>query len=122
MSDQPTCEFVVLAYVSDPAQEGLLPVVVATRELGSDADRRLILHVPAVLGTVVSKRHLDYMYELFEGWRAAGSDRLDDLFRELQELSSGPLRTLTHGFCLIGELPQLVNQILGSNEHLEIDG
>lgn len=122
MRDQSTCEYVVLAYVSDPAQVGLLPVAVAARELGSDDTRGLMLHVPAVLGTVVSRRHLDYMHELFEGWREVASDKLDDLFRELRELSSGPLRTQNCGFCFIGDLARLVNQILGTNEQLKVDG
>jgi hypothetical protein len=111
MMDQPTCEFVVLAYVSDVAQGDLLPVAFAARELGSDDARGLILHVSAVLGTVVSKPHLDYMYEIFEDWREASSDKLDDLFRELRELSAGPLRTQNYGFCPIGDLTKLVNQV-----------
>jgi hypothetical protein len=52
----------------------------------------------------------------------ATSDKLDELFRELRELSSGPLRTQNYGFCSIGGLPQFVNQILGANEQLKIDG
>jgi hypothetical protein len=122
MRDQPTCEFVVLTYASDPAHVSLLPVAIAARELGSDDARGLMLHVPVVLGTVVSKRHLDYIYELFAGWREVTSDKLDDLFRELRELSSGPLRTQNYGFCSIGDLSQLVDQILGANEHLIVDG
>ena len=81
-----------------------------------------MLHVPAVLGTVVSERHLEYMHELFEGWREVANDKLDDLFRDLRELSSGPLRTQSYGFCSIGDLPRLVNEALKTDEHLKVDG
>jgi hypothetical protein len=58
MRDQSTCEYVVLGYASDSAQEELSPVVVAART-SSDDRRGLMLHVPSVLGTIASKRHLD---------------------------------------------------------------
>jgi hypothetical protein len=122
MRDQDTCEYVVLAYVSDPAHQAFLPVVVAARELGSDDARGLMLHVPAVLAMVVSERHLDYMHELFEGWREVADDKLSDLFRELRELSSGLLRTHGYGFCSVGDLPRLVNEVLKIDEHLRVDG
>jgi hypothetical protein len=121
MRDQSTCEYVVLAYTSDLADEAPSPLAVAARELTSD-DARLMLHVPAVFGAAVSKRHVDYIYELFEDWRGAASERLDNLFRELRELSSGPLRTLNYGFCSCGDLPRLVNEVLGANEQLNVDG
>jgi hypothetical protein len=95
---------------------------VAARELGADGAQGLMLHVPAVLATVVSDRHLEYMHELFEDWRAVASDRLDDLFRELRELSSGPLRAQGYGFCSIDDLPRLVNEALKTDEHLKVDG
>jgi hypothetical protein len=122
MRDQDTCEYVILAYASDSALEALSPIVVAARELGSDDARGLMLHVPAVLTTVVSQRHLEYMYELFEDWREVTNGKLDDLFRELRELSSGPLRTHGYGFCSIGDLPRLVNDALKTDEHLIVDG
>jgi hypothetical protein len=122
MRDQDTCEYIILAYASDPAHQALSPVVVAARELGSDDARGLMLHVPAVLATAVSEGHLEYIYELFEDWRQVTDDRLDDLFRELRELSSGPLRTHGYGFCSIGDLPRLVNEALKTDEHLRVDG
>jgi hypothetical protein len=121
MRDQTTCEYVVLAYVMDPAHEALQPVAVAARELGSD-DARLMLHIPTDFPTVVSVRHLDYMNILIEDWREIPNDRLGDLFRELRELSSGPLRAQSYGFCSIGELPRLVKEVLGANEQLKVDG
>lgn len=122
MRDQVTCEYVILAYASDPAHQALSAVVVATRVLDSDDAGGLTLHVPAVLATVVSERHLEYMHELFEGWREVANDKLDVLFRELRELSSGPLRTHGYGFCAIGEIPRLVNEALKTDEHLKVDG
>lgn len=116
MEHQLECEFVVLAYASDATQEGLLPVAIAARELSSGEARGLILHVPAVLGTTVSRHHLDYLYELFESWREVARDRLDDLFHELRELSAGPLRTQDAGYCSSRDLPRLVNQVFGANE------
>jgi hypothetical protein len=119
--DQATCEYIVLAYALDPAREAVSPVAVAIRELDSD-DARLMLHVPTLLGAVVSKRHLDYIHELLGNWRGVASDELDNLFRELRELSSGPLRTQNYGFCSYCDLPRLVNEVLGANEQLKADG
>lgn len=116
MESQLECEFVVLAYASDATQEDLLPVAIAARELGPEHARGLMLHIPAVLAITVSKRHLDYLHELFESWREMAGDRLDALFQELRELSSGPLRTREVGYCSIGDLPLLVNKVLGANE------
>jgi hypothetical protein len=116
MEHQVKCEFVVLAYASDATQEGLLPVAIAARELGSGDARGLMLHVRTVLETRVSKRHLDYLHELFESWGEMARDQIDALFRELRELSSGPLRAQDAGYCSIGDLPRLVNQVLGAYE------
>jgi hypothetical protein len=116
MEHQLQCEFVVLAYASDVTQEDLLPVVIAARELGPERTRGLMLHVPAVFGTAVSKRHLDYLHELFESWRAVANDQLEALFRELRELGSGPLRTQDAGYCRVDDLPGLVNRLFGANE------
>jgi hypothetical protein len=116
MEHQLECEFIVLAYASDAIREDDCPIAIAARELGPDRSRGLMLHVPAVLGTSLRKRHLDYLHELFESWRELANDQLEALFRELRELGTGPLRTREVGYCSIGELPRLVNQVLGANE------
>jgi hypothetical protein len=115
MEHQLKCEFIVLAYASDVIQEHDFPIAIAARELGPDCSRGLMLHIPAVR-TAVSERHLDYLYELFESWRELADNQLEGLFRELRELGSGPLRTREVGYCSIGDLPRLVNQVLGANE------
>ena len=113
MECQLECEFVVLAYASEATQENLMPVAIAPGELSEDA-RGLMLHVPAVFGTIVSKRHLDYLYELFESWGEVANDQLDALFRQIGELSSGPLRALDAGYCSLRDLPRMVNRVLRS--------
>jgi hypothetical protein len=116
MDYQPKCEFVVLAYAADATQKDLFPVAIAARELGPASARGLMLHVRAVLETSVSKRHLDYLHELFESWGEMARDQIDALFRELRGLSSGPLRAQDIKYCSIDDLPRLVNEILGANE------
>jgi hypothetical protein len=118
MEHQLQCEFIVLAYASDTTQDELLPIAIAARELASE-NARLMLHVPAVLGATVSKRHLDYMHELFESWREVANDQLDALFREFRELSAGPLRTQDAGYCPLEDLPRLVNRVLGADEQFD---
>jgi hypothetical protein len=120
MADQPTCEFVVLAYVSDPTQETLLPIAVAGRELSLGKPRGLILHVAVVVGTTVSERHQEYLYDLFESWRTLDNDKLDELFRDIRELSSGPLRTQDSGFCSSDDLPRLAGEVLGPHQKMDV--
>ncbi len=112
MTDRPTYEFVVLAYVSDPMRQDFLPVAVAGRQLGSNTTGTLALHVAAVLRNIVSKGHLDYLDDLFASWRDVSGDQLDSLFRELRELSSGPLRTQETGFCSIEDFPRIADRAL----------
>jgi hypothetical protein len=111
MNEELKCEFIVLAYVSDPLQKSLSPVAVIGRELGSGNTRRLLLHVATVLQTVASKRHLDYLHDLFESWREVAGDGIDILFQEIGELSSGPLRAISSGFCSINDLPRVVGHV-----------
>lgn len=118
MKDQPECEFIVLAYVLDRTQDTMSPVAVVAREVAAKTEQGLILHLAAVIGTVASKRHLEYLYELFGSWQGMAGDRLGALFEELRELSSGPLRIHSSGSCSIGDLSHVVNQALGANEEL----
>ncbi len=106
----------MLAYVSYPTQESFLPIAVAGRELNLGKPGQLMLHVAVVVGTAINERHLGYLYELFETWRTLDGDKLDGLFREIKELSSGPLRTQDIGFCSRDDLPRLADQVLGHHQ------
>lgn len=116
MREQPTCEFIVLAYASDPAKEDLLPVAIAARELGGGIASGLILHVSAFLPMVIRPAHLNYLHDLFDDWRSVKGDHLDSLFSEIRGLSSGPIRTFSTGFCTQDDLSGLAARFLATPE------
>ncbi len=93
-----------------PSKRGLLPIAIAARELGLDKPDGLVLHVAIIVETVVSERHLEYLYDLVASWRELVSDKLDALFREMRELSSGPLRTQYSGFCFSLDFSRFIDQ------------
>lgn len=112
------CEYIVLGYVSHHLQDEMMPVAVVGREIGPTNAAELRLHIAAVLGTIAGKSHLDYLHELFASWRETPVDRLDSLFSELRELSAGPVRTHSSGFCSITDFPKMVEQALGVHHEL----
>ena len=115
MTEQNICEFVVLAYASDPVQEEPSPMAVVARVIGPNGGGPLIIHVAAVAEAIANTRHLQYLHELFESWRGMTGSDLNPLFSEIRELSSGPLRSQRIGSCLLRDLPTVVEGVLGAS-------
>jgi hypothetical protein len=109
-------EYVVLGYAQDSVDNTTLPVVVACRIITSPPAGGLGLHTILALVNAIQPRHRTYLHELLDCWRETEVTKLPDLFKELGELSTGPLRTVEKGHCSREAYPHLLSTILGRQE------
>lgn len=111
MDHRISCEFIVLVHVRRGRPQ---PVAVAARKLhlcpGDPA--KLILFAAPTLESVENERVHTYLNDLFESWREAPADRLDELFEELSGASSDLLRVGEAGICALDDLSDLAARAL----------
>lgn len=119
MTDEHECEYVILGYAANALHAASFPIAALARFIGEDGSFSLELRVKAVLPTTIPATRQQYLSELFQSWREAANANPDALFRELRELSTGPLRACLSGYCSIADFPRLADHAFASSAALD---
>lgn len=114
MFDEQECEYVILGYAADALHAASFPIAALARFTRANGRSSLELRIKAVLPMTIPAPRQQYLSELFQSWREAASVEPDALFRELRELSVGPLRACFSGYCSIEDFPRLADEAFGA--------